>query len=257
MNIYEKTERYIEGLLNDREKTLFEAKLKNDPKLAKIVAEQKKLQTIIEQKLQYKTAAFTEKELEELGITRDQEKEIDEDLNEYYFKKKQDNDLSGKVEEPLSMYRSRPGFAAKIFLRYAAGIALMFLVSISIWKYVEFSQQKQIAGEVFSRYFNPDDDAYLNSLSDPPSGEITMTSLLFTTINEMKAGNFKEANKQFVLNEFRTEQRLIECSQFYNALNLLSMGRFEESGEQLRILCSSYSVYSEKACTILRELGDK
>lgn len=257
MNIYEKTERYIEGLLDDREKALFEAKLKNDPKLEKIVAERIKLQTIIEQKLQYNTAAFTAKELEDLGITRDQEKEIDEDLYEYYFKKKKENDLPEQLDEPLSIYRRRSGFPGMILLRYAAGIALMFIVSISIWKYVEFREQKQIAREVFTNYFKPDEDPYLNSLSDPPSGEITMASLLFKTINEMREGNYKEAYKQFMLNEFRTEQKLIECSQFYNALNLLSMGRFKESREQLRILCSGYSVYSEKGCTILRELGDK
>jgi hypothetical protein len=101
MNLSEKIDQYIDGLLNEEEAREFEHQIKFNPILEQQVEEIKIINTILSESLRYKTSEFATRETLENDLIlpdRLQELEIDDDLYRYHYNYRNPNTLDKEAE---------------------------------------------------------------------------------------------------------------------------------------------------------------
>ena len=280
MNLSERIDRYIDGLLVGEEKRSFEKEMKADPDLQKQVEERRLIHTMLSRKYHYPTTPLGT-EREDLGINDTQELEIDDDLFHFHFNYKNDETdpepitkMMKDADRPLSK-RHTP---LNRFLTIAATFAFLTIIFTGLFKIIHLHRINKFQQKLFTAWFQPDLDPEFQQLLDMQkegifgrrysedtydriedyelfrSGTFSQSELMFYGIIWMKRKQYDEAMDIFAKIITGKEGQYSRMAKWYYALAAIRTGNIDKAEEVLFSLCWIKGNYSSPACKILDEL---
>ncbi len=214
MNLSEKIDLYLDGLLNDNEKLEIEKRIEKDPEFAGKVLEWKSMDTMISNFLEYPKSKPDGRQrqptpdqplppMENLSPSNDlinpgfetekqlsprQELEINDDLFRFYLKAPV-NDLNeqrikSRIEHSFGQRGKNSRYKKMTFLRMAAGFGLVIILTVAIFTFLKERQFKRKLNMAYETYYNPFLDSNLSTLANE-AGFSTFTEVQ-KTLGEVK-----------------------------------------------------------------------
>ncbi len=289
MNIQEKIEHYIEGLLSDEEKREFEEKMQEDPELEALVMKRGQLASLLSEKFRYPTEPL---QPQDGGILLDhtQDMEIDDDLYRFYYHFEDDREENKKLEKLIRDAKNTGNSAHSstlfILLNLAATILIVAIVAAGLSKMFHEKNMDKLYRQLYLTNFQPDQDSRLANLEPATKNDtaenngsefepgISTTepemdhelfrnnsghdiSLIKYSVAKMKQQDFNLAliPLQEVIRHDNPEYTSI--AKWYYGLTLLKTGKPEEAASVFHSLCQSHGDYSELSCSILEDISEK
>jgi hypothetical protein len=283
MNLSEKIDQYIDGLLNEEEAREFEQLIKFDPILEQQVEEIKIINTILSESLRYKTTEFDARDILENDLIlpdRLQELEIDDDLYRYHYNYRNPNTLD-KEKEVLNAVKLLRENKKKVtislisILKIAASIVIILFLATGIFKAKEQLILIKLSSDIFQREFHPENDAELTNLISADgyntyselknnsnniypeifrSNSENKNKYLFAGIISLHQNNPEIAVMYLNINLNNPDEGISDIVNWYYALSLLKQHKTSEAIKYLSLLCDSDSAYRDKSCAIVESL---
>ena len=272
MDLKTKTDKYIEGLLSENERLIFEEEMKNNLEIEEYFKKRKLLNKKLSEYFQ-------------ANISGDIEAE--EDIRKYLHT--YENDNKNKEKEYLDILKkfSEEGtqnrlFSKSFLFNLAAAIALLIIIGIGFSnRYIQHNTKEKYAN-IFAQYFEPEKDFHFsdsisNSLQNQDylmsqefnpaqlytqfnsivrSGSYNEISLVYISILLIQKGEEDKALKQLEDIMLNAEINVYDISRWYYSLLNLKIGETNISLENLRLLCKGTSSYSERACLLINEIAE-
>ncbi len=280
MNLSERIDRYIDGLLIGEEKKSFESEMNRNPGLQKQVEERRQLRAIFSKKYHYPDAPLGSAR-DELGLEDTQELEIDDDLFRFHYHYKNTENDPDAIRRLTGLPRDHNPKMLNILGRImtlAATVALITVLTAGVLKIIGLHKEKKLHEELYTRWFQPDTDSTYLQIASGKSpgifpgnpeekvpqrindgelfrdGLMNDKDLLFYAIAAMKNQQYEIAIS--ILNDIAgsKEKPYYHMAIWYSALANLRTGKTDKAKELFRSLCQHQDKYSSSACKILDDL---
>ncbi len=289
MNIPEKIEHYIEGLLSDKEKKDFEEKMQEDPELEALVMKRGQLESLLSKKFRYPTEPFQPQD-DEILLDHTQDLEIDDDLYRFHYHFDDDRGENEKLKKLIRDAKNTGNIPHSstlfILLNLAATILIIAIVAAGLSKMFHEKNMDKLCRQLYLTNFQPDQDSRLANLEPTTNNDaaknkgsefepgISTTepemdleplrdnsghdiSLIKYSVAKMKQQDFNLAliPLQEVIRHDNPE--FTSIAKWYYGLTLLNTGKPEEAASVFHSLCQSHGEYSELSCSILEDISEK
>jgi hypothetical protein len=282
MNIEEKIENYIEGLMTTDEILEFEELLKKDIDLTIEVKQKKKLHDMLRKKLKYKSPSM--QGFPENKLSKTQELSIDDDLDNFLYN--YEGGISNEEKKLIQFLKNKNKETSSrgigFYLSIAATITLLLIISTGVKKLVNQKINYNLSHNIFYEYYQPSADSNLQDII--PENLMFKDNILITKTTGEKAGT--KMNLESLRSEKKTDEDLLNLSilclqndkfsmatlnlelllksqdekislmsQWYYSLTQIKLNNFEIAKEYLIKIENSDSAYAAKAAEILKKLN--
>ncbi len=272
MDLKNRADKYLEGLLSDSEKVIFENDLKNNLEIREYVQRRKLLDEKLDEYFQGNTR-----------IDRKTKQDILKYLQHYDNIKSDKESKYIDILDKLSKEKTKTRFISKSFMfNLAATIALLVIIGIGISsKFMQFNNKNKYA-DLFTQYFQPENDFYFPGMDSaniqdtkyPVSENFNPTQLYDQFNNIVRSGSYNDISLVYIsllLVDKGEEDKALEqledimlnagptvsdISRWYYSLLNLKMGKKNISLNNLRIICSGSNEYSERACSLIKDISE-
>ena len=272
MDLKNRADKYIEGLLSDSERIIFENDLKNNLEIREYVQRRKLLDKKLDEYFQGNSK-----------IDRNTKKDIQEYLHHYDTVKSDKEAEFINILDKLSKEKTKTRFISKSFiLNLAATIALLVIIGIGLSNKFTQSNNKNKYADLFTQYFQPENDFYfpdmdsatIQSKKYPVSENFNPTQLYNQFNNIVRSGSYNDISLVYIsllLVDKGEEDKALEqledimlnagpsvsdISRWYYSLLNLKIGKKNTSLNNLHIICSGSSEYSERACSLIKDISE-
>jgi hypothetical protein len=282
MNIEEKIENYIEGLMTTDEILEFEELLKKDIDLTIEVKQKKKLHDMLRKKLKYKSPSM--QGFPENKLSKTQELSIDDDLDNFLYN--YEGGISNEEKKLIQFLKNKNKETSSrgigFYLSIAATITLLLIISTGVKKLVNQKINYNLSQNIFYEYYQPSADSNLQDII--PENLMFKDNILITKTTGEKAGT--KMNLESLRSEKKTDEDLLNLSilclqndkfsmatlnlelllksqdekislmsRWYYSLTQIKLNNFEIAKEYLIKIENSDSAYAAKAAEILKKLN--
>jgi hypothetical protein len=282
MNIEEKIENYIEGLMTTDEILEFEELLKKDIDLTIEVKQKKKLHDMLRKKLKYKSPSM--QGFPENKLSKTQELSIDDDLDNFLYN--YEGGISNEEKKLIQFLKNKNKETSSrgigFYLSIAATITLLLIISTGVKKLVNQKINYNLSQNIFYEYYQPSADSNLQDII--PENLMFKDNILITKTTGEKAGT--NINLESLRSEKKTDEDLLNLSilclqndkfsmatlnlelllksqdekislmsRWYYSLTQIKLNNFEIAKEYLIKIENSDSAYAAKAAEILKKLN--
>ena len=272
MDLKTKADKYIEGLLSENEKLIFEEEMKNNLEIREYFKKRKQLNRKLAEYFQANISGDTE---------------ADKDIKKYLHT--YENDTKSKESEYIDILNklSESGtqnqlFSKSFLFNLAAAIALLIIIGIGFSnRYIQHNT-KEKNSNIFAQYFEPEKDFYfIDSITDSlqnqeylmtqnyypdqlynqfnsivRSGSYNEISLVYISVLLIQKGEEDKALEQLEDIMLNAGTTVSDISRWYYSLLNLKLGKTNISLDNLHLLCAGTNSYSERACLLINEIAE-
>lgn len=271
MDLTEKIERYLEGLLSKKEKERFEKEIKDNIEIQHYIERRKKLEVELDDYLEKRTN-------EKINS------EVKRDINKFSTAPLDQIDNTEKEFRTIlkSTIRKKSKKVDLTFiLSIAATLLLLIIVGTGLVKRKVNQSSDKIYASLYNSYFLPESDSmlilyksgqgnfeiisdsdslyevYKNNLNQElvRSNDLSDNNLLFLAISAMQKGDFITSDSILSHIIDSENKELSEIAKWYYSLSLVIKGEKKEAVEMLNSIHNSGGFYFQKAGELIKSVN--